>query len=354
MSGPLLFIGTQCTLPGEGIFAARLDEATGQLTSLGVAAGIERPTWLLADPVRPILFAVSEVGNRDGRPGAVASFAITGPEGQLQLLGQTESGGGGATHLDLTPGGGTLFVANFGGGSAAALPVTADGSIGPLASLQATSGTGPHRRQQGPHPHGVTLDPSGRFLLVPDMGADRIFLYRYDAATRALTPVEPPSVPLPAGSGPRLILFSPHGRFAWLLTELSAELYSFAWDAEAGHLTQLACTPLDPPGADDARSAAVLLLSRDGRFLYASNRITNEIQAYAVDRDSGLLTEIQRIAAGGEKPWGGAISPDGRWLVVANQASDNVAAFAIDEETGRLTSMGEPLTIPTPTGIAFA
>jgi 6-phosphogluconolactonase len=267
-------------------------------------------------------------------------------------LSRTGSGGGGATHLALSPDGTALFVANFGGAQVAVLPVAGDGAVAPFTSIRLQVGSGPHRRQQSAHPHGVTLDPSKRCLLAPDMGADRVFVYRYDAAFKTLAEAGP-AEELPAGSGPRLILFGRDGRFAYLLTELSAELFVYRWDESTGGLTLIGRTPLDAPDADDDRSAAAITLSADGRFLYASNRTTNAIQAYAIDPETGLLSEVQRVAAGGAKPWHAEISPSGRWMVVANQGSNLLCAFAVDPDSGRLTAAGSGVAVPAPTGIAF-
>jgi 6-phosphogluconolactonase len=346
----LFFIGTQGNEAGQGIFAAEIDERTGKLASLGLRAEVARPTWIHVDARRPVLFAVSELGNAGDRDGDVLSFAIDGHS--LAPLDRTGSGGGGATHLELDREGGTLFVANF-AGSAAAIPVAPDGTLAAPTSVVTTSGSGPHRRQAGPHPHGVTLAPGGRFLLVPDMGADRIFVYRVDAKTRTLEAADDLTVMLPAGSGPRLVLFGRDGRYAYLLTELSAELFTFRWDARTGRLTLAGSVALDEPGIAEGRSAAVLVRSGDGRFLYASNRRTNAIQVYAISRRTGSLRHIHSVAAGGAKPWGAAIAPGGRWLVVANQGDDTVRAFRINRRSGRLTASEESLVIPAPTGIAF-
>jgi len=351
--GMLCHVGTQGTGGDQGIFAARFDELTGQLIPLGLAFEVERPTWLTSDPAQPILYSVSEVGNAGDREGEVLSFTVDAVTGQLRLLGRTTSGGGGATHLALDRESGALFVANFGGGQVAAIPVDRAGGLSPLSSLQATAGSGPHRRQQGPHPHGVTLDPSRRFLLAPDMGADRVFLFRYDSTARTLSVADPAFVALPSGSGPRLLVFGRDGRFAYLLTELSAEVFTFAWDGGLGCLTQVGRIALDAPDAEGARSAAAIFLSLDGRFLYVSNRATGAIHVLAIDEATGGLTDIQQIASGGAMPWSIEIAPSGRWLIVANQASDLLIVFAVDRASGRLTPTEASLAVPKPTAIAF-
>jgi 6-phosphogluconolactonase len=346
-----LFIGTQSNELGQGIAAASLDLRTGALKPYGVSAEVARPTWLLADPDHSRLYAVSELGNAGDREGEVLSFAVAGT--RLAPLGRTGSGGGGPTHLTLASGNATLFVANFGGGPVAAIPVAPDGTLASVCSAQPTRGSGPHRRQTGPHPHGVTLDPGGGFLLAPDMGADRVFVFGYDAATKSLAQANVPALVLPAGSGPRLLLFGRSGRHAYLLTELSSELFVYRWDRRHGTLKFVQSKALDDPDVTEGRSAAMLLVSPDGRFLYASNRRTNTIEVFAIDRRSGRLRHNQSIGAGGTKPWGGAITPNGRWLLVANQGSDCVNAFRIDRRRGLLVAAEGSLPVATPTAVTF-
>ncbi|WP_068085484.1 lactonase family protein [Novosphingobium rosa] len=352
--GTIVYIGTQGGGPDGGIHATRLDEATGRLGPVSLVAAVDRPTWVLADTGRGLLHAVSEMGNAGDRIGDVMSFRIDGASAGLTLLGKAPSGGGGPTHLALGPDGETLFVANFGGGEVAVMPISAQGVVQPVCARLVNSGSGPHRRQKGPHAHGVTLDPSAGFLLVADMGADRIFLHRYDAARRALEDAPDLHVAVPAGAGPRLLLFGKDGRFAYLLTELSAEIYVYGWDTATGRLTPQGMIRLDPPDAPGDPSAAGFTLSADGRFLYATNRRTGAIHVFAIDAADGQLTPVQTIDAGGDKPWAVEITPTGRWLLVANQASNLVRLFAVDPASGQLTATSAVLAVGAPTSFAFA
>lgn len=348
----LIFVGTQGIAPDGGIHALWLDEATGRLSPASLAAALDRPTWVIADRRRSLLYAVSEMGNAGDRIGDVLSFAVDGGEGTLAPLGSRPSGGGGPTHLALDPEGRALFVANFGGGQVALLPIGTDGALQPVRALRLQSGSGPHRRQKGPHAHGVTLDPSGCFLLAPDMGADRIFVYRYDRAAQGLEDEPALHRAVPAGAGPRLLLFGRDGRFAYLLTELSAQIFIYRWDAVTGSLTQSGMVALDPPDAEGEPSAAGFTLSRDGRFLYASNRRTHSIHAFAIDAEDGGLTPLQTIAADGDKPWALEITPSGRWMLVANQGSNELRLFARDPDSGALAVMPGSVPIPAPTSFA--
>jgi 6-phosphogluconolactonase len=351
--GTLVLIGTQGSGPRQGIFAATLDPVTGALSALGLAAEAERPTWLEVDPERAILYAVSETGTDTVHQGAVSSLAVDSGAGTLRAIGRADSGGGGATHLSYDPRSRTVFVANYGTGHVAAIPVAADGALAPPSSVQADAGSGPHRRQRGPHAHSAVVDPSGRFVLVADLGADRLFVYRFDRAKRTLAPAAVPFAAFPPGSGPRHIAFSPDGRFVFVDTELTGEVHGFRWDARAGRLTPVARVAIDAADFAGTRSAAEIRVSGDGRFLYVSNRAANLIQAFAVDRTTGALAEIQRIDCGGQIPWSFAIDPSGRWLVVANQGSGNLATFAVDRATGRLTATASRLVVVKPVALAF-
>ncbi len=345
----LVFIGTQ----DKAIHAALLSRRSGVLEPLGPVAEVERPTFVLADPVRSALHCVSEMGNRGECIGSVHSFAVDRSTGELSPLGHTPSGGGGPTHLCAATDGGALFIANFGGGEVASLALNDTGAPNPVASVRINHGNGPHRRQQGPHAHGVTLSPDGRHLLAPDMGADRVFVYPMEADGLTLAPALPTDALVPPGAGPRLILFGADGRFAYLLTELSAHIVTCAWHAETGALSALDDIALDPTDVTEGTSAAGFAISGDGAFLYASNRRTHAIHVFAIDGETGRLKPLQTVPSGGEKPWAIEITPCGGWLLAANQASDRIALFRRDPKSGRLGSLCSDMTVPSPTGLAF-
>ncbi len=345
-----VYIGTL----GDAILGARLDTVTGRLTLVGPMAKIENPSWQVIDPRRPILYSVSETGNTGDREGGVYSLSIDPASGALTVLNRVGSGGGGPTHMSYDVRSDTVFVGNFGGGQVAAIPVKNDGTLLPATSVQTDTGLGPSPKQNMPHAHAAVLDPSGRFLLTPDMGADRVFVRRFDARTKTLIPGDPPFEATPPASGPRQLVFSRDGRFVFVLTELTAQVHSYRWDAKTGRLHAVQAVAIDKPDFKGERSAAAIHLSSDGRFLYVSNRGANTLHVFAVDQKSGTVTLRQEIGAGGDTPRGFELDPSGRWMIVAHRRSNTLSVFAVDRTTGRLAPTGPALAVPIPpVSVAF-
>lgn len=344
-----LYVGTD----GRGLRAFAFDPCEGALSSAGMVLDVEKPRWTVAHPRLPVLYLAVDGSGAEGR---MVACAVDGRSGALTLLNAVGAGGSGTTHLLLDAPGNTLFAANFGGGSVASASVRADGSLGERASLIQATGSGPHRRQASPHAHGVTLDPSGQFVLVADLGVDRVFVYGRGAGGHALLPdaASPPrAFAMAPGSGPRRVVFGVSGEVAYVLCELTAEILTLRWDAAQGRLAPVQSTALSSPGFQGNRSASEIALGSDGRFLYAADRGEATLLVYRVDPQTGLLALVQRIACAGELPWAFVIHPSGRWLVVANHRSNRLQVFQIDARTGLLALTGHTAESPAPVSLGF-
>jgi 6-phosphogluconolactonase len=222
-----------------------------------------------------------------------------------------------------------------------------------LQSVQQQYGTGPHPRQAAPHAHGVVVDPTERFLIANDFGADRLFTYRIDTNADLLTPTDPPFVSVTPGSGPRHSVFHPNGRFLFAVNELTAQVSSFRWEAWCGRLTLVQTLAMDDPAYTGTKSASQIQISRDGNYVYAANRGINSMQVFEVNAWTGTLELIQTIPSGGLTPWDFALDPTGRWLVVANNASNSIAVFAVNRFTGKLEATAETLSTAQPSNVTF-
>lgn len=335
---------------GSSIYGFRFDSSDGSLRPLGALA-TAHSNWTTRHPRLPVLY----VGDAaDG--GAVHAFRIDRTSGALTLSSEvnTDAGGtagGGIGTLSVDPASSTLLVANFEAGLAATLPIGRDGTLGPVTSSVADTGSGPNPRQGGPRAHDIVLDPTGRFALVADFGADRVFIYPFDRRTGTLSSGTNP-YPLTPGSGPRRIVFHPDGHTAYLLSELTAEIQTLRWEAGTGTLTLNQTTSTNSAAFTGTPSGAELAISRDGRFVYASNRGENTLVVYATSTD-GRLRFLQRISCGGTVPWTFALDTSGAWLLVANEVSSTVNVFAVERVSGRLSATGTSVSVPNPACLTF-
>jgi 6-phosphogluconolactonase len=353
----LVYFGTYTGKKSKGIYVSRLDTATGKLGAAELAVETASPSFLAVDPKNRFLYAVNEVSDFAGKKtGAVGAFAIDAATGKLTLLNQRSSVGPGPCHLVTDKAGKNVLVANYGGGSVAVLPVGKDGSLAPASSfVQHTGSSVDKSRQEAPHAHGIYLDAANRFAFVPDLGQDKVIVYRFDAGKGTLTPNEPPSASVAPGSGPRHFAFHPGGRFAYVITEMACTVTAFACDPKQGTLTELQAISTLPAGESVKRgySTAELYAHPSGKFLYGSNRGHDTIVSYSIDQTTGKLTLIEHTSTQGKIPRSFGIDPTGKWLLACNQDSDTVVVFSIDAKTGRLTPTGQTLEVGAPVSFAF-
>lgn len=351
----LVYIGTYTRGESEGIYILRMDLASGELAPSGVVRGVVNPSFLAIHPNRRFLYAVTEVGSFAGkRSGAVGAFSIQSDTGHLTLLNRELSGGGGPCHLVVDPTGRNVLVANYGGGSVAALPVRADGRLGPATAFIQHEGSSVNpRRQRGPHAHSINVDTTGRFAFAADLGLDEVLVYRLDAIRGTLTPHDPPAAPVEPGSGPRHFALHPGGRFAYVINEMSSTVTAFAYDPRRGVLETLQTISTLPSGFEGTNSTAEVQVAPSGRFLYGSNRGHDSIAVFAIDAVKGTLTHVENEPTQGKTPRNFGIDPTGTYLLAGNQGSDTVVVFRIDPGTGELEATGHSARVPTPVCVKF-
>ncbi|KYF56105.1 hypothetical protein BE08_11925, partial [Sorangium cellulosum] len=319
----------------KGIFVFRLNEADGALSPVQGPIDAEmNPTFLAVDPARRHLFAVNELGEVDGEPsGAVSAFRIGPDDGTLAFINRTSSRGEGPAHLALDRAGRFVLVANYGGGTAAVLPVGQDGALGQAVDEAAF---GPRARSH----HAVT-DPANRFAFVTNLGSDAIAQLTFDAASGKIAPNDPPALALPAGTTPRHLDFHPGGRFAYVINENADSITTLRYDPSRGTLSAVATVSTLPEGASGrGNTCAGIQVSPSGKFVYGSNRGHDSIAIFEVDPDKGTLSPAGHAPAQGETPRHFQIAPTGKLLLVANQGSSTIVAFHVDEATGALRPTG--------------
>jgi 6-phosphogluconolactonase len=264
----------------------------------------------------------------------------------LKLLNTVSSRGDGPCHLALDPSGKWLFVANYGGGSVAEYPVHDDGSLGESSAFVQHAGSSANKsRQSGPHGHSTVLSPDGKSVFVADLGLDQILSYKVGG----LTPNDPPFTKIAPGSGPRHLAFTPNGKFAYVMTEMTASVVAFKY--AGGKLEELQTLPTTEMAPNV--SGAEIAVHPSGKFVYSSTRGANLIDVFAIDSAKGTLTPVERTPSGGKTPRNFGIDPTGAYLFADHQDSDNVVIFRIDAKTGKLTPSGDVLEAGNPVCVVF-
>jgi 6-phosphogluconolactonase len=345
----LVFIGGYSSKSAPGILAAEFDPTTGLIADLRLAAEITNPSFLAVHPNGKVLYAVSEVGSG----GRVSAFAIDHRTGVLQLINSLSTEGDAPCHLSLTRSGKSLFVANYSGGSTISYPVDRDGSIHPRAAFIQHEQRVGHRmdRQEGPHAHGVHIDPDSRFLLVPDLGLDQVLIYRIAGNSAGLKLQGYQQ--LPAGAGPRHLVFHPTKALAYVINELDSTVSVMGWSAQDGALQPRQRLSTLPEAFTGPNTTAEIVVHPSGRFLYGSNRGHDSIAVFGIQPEQGLLQPQGHVLSGGKTPRFFTLDPSGRWLVAANQQTGNLVVFPLDLDTGMPGPSLPPVSTPSPTCVVF-
>lgn len=348
VAGDLTFYVGTSGAASKGILRGTIDAETGRLSEPTVLAEAKGPSYLALSADGRTLYATAEVAG-----GGVAAYRLT--EGKATLLNAEDTKGKGATHVSIDQTGKFLFAANYGSGSVACLPIKADGSLAPAVSFLQHEGAGPNKgRQAGPHAHGIYPDAANRFVYVPDLGTDDIFIHAFDAATGALKPSPAKSGRVAPGSGPRHLAFHPQGGFAYVCNEMAMTVSVFAVDAATGAMKEIQVLPTLPAGADaKGASTAEIFCLPNAKALYVSNRGHNSLAAFAIGAD-GKLAPLGHALDVPAVPRGFGLSPDGRWLVCAGQKSGTLNAYRVDLVSGKLTDTRQSVQAGAACCIVFA
>jgi 6-phosphogluconolactonase len=335
---------------GEGIYRSELDLESGALSDPLLAVRTAGAGFIEVAPDRRFIYATGN--GKDG--GTVNAFVIDGADGNLRPLNQQPSGGSGPCHVNVTPDGKGVLVANYGSGSVSSFPVNEDGSLGAPAGVRQHEGSGPDKgRQEGPHAHSINPSPDGRFAFAADLGVDKLMIYTIDPTTKRLDPAPASFAKVAPGAGPRHFAFHPNGRFAYVINELDNTITAFSYDAAVGALAEIQTVPTLPEGFTAFSKTAEVRIHPSGKFLYGSNRGHESIAVYAVDPETGMLTFVEREPVGGKHPRNFNLDPSGRFLLAANMESDNVVVFRIDQTTGALEKAGPEIALKRPMCVRF-
>ncbi|WP_429299076.1 lactonase family protein [Paraburkholderia sp. GAS199] len=352
-----MLVGTYTGGKSEGLYVYRFDTKTGDATRVSVAQTVN-PSYLVVSRDRRFVYAVNELPGDNGpasQRGGISAFRFDAVSGQLSFLNKVSADGNDPCYLSLSPDGKYLLTANYSvaadpGGSFAVFPLQADGQVGNSVLTVHHEGGGPVKgRQDNSHVHSTVFSPDGHYLFAQDLGADKLYSYRYtpDGSRGLFGPTDWRYTQEKAGTGPRHLVFGADGKHAYLTSELAGTVSVF--DYADGKLTQVQTLSLTEPGFKGAVGGSAIHLSPDGRFVYASNRgDANDIVIFSVDPTNGHLKKVGHQSSLGKSPREFAIDPTGNWLIVGNQNSDTVYVFRRDQQSGLLEANPKRIDIGSP------
>jgi 6-phosphogluconolactonase len=334
---------------GNGIHVYRVDPTTGAWSHVEHIGNLVNPSFLALSPDQRFLYSVH------GDCDYATAFSLDRETGRTTLLNRAATGGRNGVRQAIDPTGRFLVVANYASGSVAVLAIAPEGSLEDRHQLLALPGEpGPHKTEQpSSHPHDVVFDASGRFVLVPDKGLDRVFVFRFDATNGRLSPAEPDCVKTRPGAGPRHLAFHPKLPVAWVLNELDSTVATCRWDPERGGLAPIQVVTTLPTDFTGHSTTAEIAVTPDGRFVYCSNRGHDSVTAYAADANNGWLTTVGWQSTQGRGPRFIGLDPAGRFLHAANEQADTIVTFRVDAGSGSLEPTGQVIRNASPVTIVF-
>jgi 6-phosphogluconolactonase len=427
ISGLLLIVTTACGGPGtpgssdpvrfyvgssdgnieHSIYLCELDPVNQKLSLIDSFPGASGSGYLDLTPNGLTLIATSGISLKgDEGHNSVASYRVDSENQSLELINRQSSQGRGNCHVQSSPDGKYVFAANYSSGHAVALPIDESGMLEPATSVVVGEGSGPNlNRQKSPHAHQVMMNPGGEFLLVPDLGTDKIMNYAFDSESGVLSPnpnqpflkMEPGSGPrhlafhpdknlvyilaemsstvtactfdsksgvlnpnpkqaflnIEPGSGPRHLAFHPEKNLVYILSEMSSSVTACTFDPKSGVLEIISTSSIVEENFTGKLQAAAIRIHPNGKYVYASNRDDDSNLAVFNIESDGALKQTQIIRNIPYWPRDFNLTPDGDYLLVAGARANEIALYSVDKNTGALEKMNASIKVPAPTSIVF-
>ncbi len=343
-----LLVGTYTnTCQSNGIYVYEFNAATGDFKLKNSSENVVSPSYLSVSADNKFIYAVNE----NGTQSTVSAFSYNSASGKVNFLNKNDALGADPCHLINDDK--NVLVANYSGGSIVVFKKNADGSITEVQQLIQHEGKGPNAaRQEKAHVHMVVFSPDKKFVLSNDLGLDKVFIYKYNPASKNEILTLKGSVAVKPGSGPRHLTFSKDGKFVYLVQELDGTLTTFSYD-KTGNLKQIAETSILAKDFKGGTGAAAIKISPDGKFLYVSDRVdANAISVYKILKD-GNIELVEQQSTLGKGPRDFAIDPTGNFLLVGHQYTNDIVIFKRDITTGKITDTGKRIQLCSPVGLVF-
>jgi 6-phosphogluconolactonase len=345
-----LYAGTFTSEEAEGIYLCNFNNETGEISFIKSFKGIDNPSFLKISPDRQKLYVVTRPPVAIEKSGGYVNAYTLNSNGDLDFINKQVSHGADPCHIDVSPDGKFVAVANYGGGSTSLYKINNDGSLNPANSVILNEGSGPNpSRQKAPHAHSIRFSADGKQVFSADLGTDKMNIF--DLKKDKLIPAKQPFVRLAPGAGPRHFDFHPKAEVIYVINELNSTISLLKKDGKKTEIIQTISTV--PEDFSGTNYCADIHVSSDGKFVYGSNRGHNSIAIFKTNPITLQLEFITTVSTRGDWPRNFTLSPDGKFLLVANQRSGNIVVFKIHAETGIPEFTGKELKLPAPVCLEF-
>jgi len=341
-----LLIGTYTSGKSEGIYVYDFNNLNGDAVYKSKIKA-PNPSFLAVSPNRQYVYAAFEQGGKNGA-GKIGAYHFDKKTAALQFINEQMSGGDDPCFVTTDRSGKWLAAANYSGGSLAILPVAGNGGLDAASTVIQHNGSSVNKnRQEKAHVHSTFFSADSRYLLVPDLGMDKIMIYSFNAQTGKLQTAPQAFAKTADGAGPRHIIFSPNNKYVYLMQELTGKVVSYQYNN--GRLTAIQEISAAQPGFNGFMGSADIHVSGDGKFLYCSNRgDANTITVFKINPANGKLSVAGYQSTMGKGPRNFSLDPSGNFLLVANQNSDDIIVFKRNKKTGLLTDTGKKIEVGNP------
>lgn len=337
------YAGTYTRKTSKGIYRFILDTEKQTLSSVEVAARVGSPTYLALSEDKRYLYSVAQ----DEKLGGVAAYEVNPETGELRYINRKLTDGAPPCHLNVQKN--MLLTGNYHRGTVDLHQFNNEGGLEQISSTVQHEGTGPHERQEKPHVHYTAHTPDGKYVIVADLGTDKLVSYQVDNGQLK----EVASLETKPGSGPRHVAFHPNEKTAYLMTELSSEVIVLDYNSETGEFTPKQTIKAIPGDFKETNDASAIYVSSDGKFLYTGNRGHDSITVFSIDETTKELTFIEHTPTGGEFPRDFILDPSEKFIIASNQHSGNLVLFSRDEKTGKLTKLDSEVAVPEVVCVTF-
>ncbi|WP_334073043.1 MULTISPECIES: lactonase family protein [Paenibacillus] len=344
----LVFVGSYAEADNTGVYVYEFDPAQEAFHRLEAVSGLKNPTFLCVDADHRKIYSIAETHNESGeRIGEAVAFTVDPETGRLSELNRARTIQPSSSHIALDGENRYIALSGYHGGNVGLVKLEGGGLAGRLVDEQRHTGKGADpERQDRPHPHSALFSPDNRYMLVADLGLDLVRTYAFDAETGTLSPIS--DAVTPPGSGPRHMTFHPNGKWVFSINEVGNSMTTYQYDAESGRLTPIETISTLPEHFQGENTTAEVAVSKDGRFLYGSNRGHDSIVQFSIDQDSGRLSLVEHVPTQGGHPRHFALTPDGGYLIAANRDANNLVLFRVDRDSGRLQFTGKTVSVSKP------